>query len=136
MSVRPWQHVLEPLAGYLILAERLTAPDGSRYAEEWNFGPADEDCRSVIDVVAALGREWGQSAHWRLATGPQPGESILLKVDASKARSFLEWHQRLRFEDAAAWTGEWYRAEFGGADPVQLCHEQISRYEAFASAGA
>jgi CDP-glucose 4,6-dehydratase len=131
-AVRPWQHVLEPLSGYLRLAEALCDQDGSRYAEGWNFGPADEDCRPVSDVVAGLARGWGEGASWQLAAGTHPHEATFLKVDASKARAHLNWDRRLRLSEALDWTGDWYRAQAHGADAAALTFEQIARYEALA----
>ena len=128
-AVRPWQHVLEPLSGYLQLAESLAGPDGARFAEGWNFGPADEDCRAVREVVAALADTWGEGAAWRVAAGVHPHEANFLKVDASKARARLGWDRRLRLADALAWTGTWYRGQGEGMDAAELCLEQIARYE-------
>lgn len=131
-AVRPWQHVLEPLSGYLRLAEVLCEQDGARYAEGWNFGPSDEDCRPVSDVVAGLARGWGEGARWQLASGTHPHEATFLKVDASKARAHLGWDRRLRLSEALDWTGTWYRAQARGADAAALTYEQIARYEALA----
>lgn len=135
-AVRPWQHVLEPLLGYLRLAEALCGEDGARYAEGWNFGPADADCQPVSEVVAGLARGWGTGATWRLAGGTHPHEATFLKVDASKARAHLGWDRRLRLAEALDWTGGWYRAQGEGADAAALTLDQIARYEALAGAGA
>ena len=131
-AVRPWQHVLEPLAGYLRLAEALCGEDGACYAEAWNLGPADADCRPVSEVVAGLARGWGEGATWRLSAGTHPHEATFLKVDASKARARLGWDRRLRLAEALDWTGAWYRAQARGADAAALTLEQIARYEALA----
>ncbi|MBN4094681.1 CDP-glucose 4,6-dehydratase [Methylobacterium sp. OT2] len=135
-AVRPWQHVLEPLSGYLRLAETLCSEDGARYAEGWNFGPADADCWPVSEVVAALARGWGEGANWRLASGRHPHEATFLKVDASKARAYLGWEPRLRLSEALDWTGAWHRAKAQGADAATLTLEQIARYEALTKAGS
>ena len=132
-AIRPWQHVLEPLSGYLALAEALCGPDGARYAEGWNLGPADEDCRPVSEVVAGLARGWGKGATWRLSEGTHPHEATFLKVDASKARARLGWDRRLRLAEALDWTGAWYRAQGEGADARALTLDQIARYEALAA---
>ncbi|MCJ2073105.1 CDP-glucose 4,6-dehydratase [Methylobacterium sp. J-030] len=134
-AVRPWQHVLEPLSGYLRLAEALCGEAGSRYAEGWNFGPADADCWPVSEVVAGLAGGWGEGATWQLAGGTHPHEATFLKVDASKARAHLGWDRRLRLAEALDWTGAWYRAQAKGADAATLTLEQIARYEALAQGG-
>lgn len=131
-SVRPWQHVLEPLSGYLCLAERLCAPDGMAFADGWNFGPADEDCQPVSYIVDRLAAAWGGAA-WHLSTGDHPHEATFLKVDSSKSRALLGWDRRLRLDDALAWTGEWYRAQRDGADAAQITTDQIKRFESLAA---
>lgn len=133
-AVRPWQHVLEPLSGYLRLAEVLAGPDGPAACEAWNFGPADEDCRPVAEVVTALARSWGPDALWR---SPEMAsalhEATFLKVDASKARARLGWDRRLRLGQALDWTGTWYRAQAAGTKAETLCLEQITSFEALGS---
>ena len=129
-AIRPWQHVLEPLSGYLRLAEALAGPGGDAAAEGWNFGPADEDCRPVSFIVDRLARSWGEAATWHLSTGTHPHEAHFLKVDASKARARLGWAPRLRLPDALDWTAAWYRDAAAGRDAAALTREQIARYEA------
>jgi CDP-glucose 4,6-dehydratase len=125
---RPWQHVLEPLSGYLTLAERLaTDPDDA--GEAWNFGPAVEDARPVAWVVERLAELWGEGARWERDTAAHPHEAGLLQVDASKARARLGWAPRLRLDEALAWTVEWYRGFEGGADASGLTLEQIDRFQ-------
>lgn len=133
-STRPWQHVLEPLHGYLRLAEALCGETGARFAEGWNFGPEDGDCKPVSYIVERLVTRWGDGAAWHLASAPQPHEAHLLKVDASKARAHLGWAPLLRLDEALDWTVEWYRAAAAGADMAALCREQIGRFEALESA--
>ena len=116
-AIRPWQHVLEPLAGYLTLAERLCGSDGAAFAEAWNFGPADEDCRAVSYVIDQVAKAWGGDARWHLSDKQQPHEATFLKVDASKARARLGWDRRLQLGDALSWTAEWYREQGKGASP-------------------
>ncbi|MCW5744738.1 MAG: CDP-glucose 4,6-dehydratase [Alphaproteobacteria bacterium] len=128
-AVRPWQYVLEPLCGYIRLAEQLASSDGAAYAEGWNFGPADEDCRAVAYIVARLAAGWGGDATWTASPGPHPHEASFLKVDASKARARLGWERRLRLDDTLDWTMAWYRARLDGRDATRLCLEQIERYE-------
>jgi CDP-glucose 4,6-dehydratase len=130
-ATRPWQHVLEPLAGYLMLAERLvTGGPGGDFAEAWNFGPAEADAIPVGELVAVLARLWGEGAGWRLDDRPKPHEAHFLKVDASKARARLGWRPRLGIAEALDWTVDWYRREARGEAARDLCLEQIERYEA------
>ena len=128
-AVRPWQHVLEPLAGYLTLAERLHGDDGAAFTEAWNFGPTDEDCRSVSHVIDQVTTYWGGDARWHRSETPQPHEANFLKVDSSKARARLGWDRRLRLADALAWTTDWYRAQGRGASARDLTLAQIETYE-------
>jgi CDP-glucose 4,6-dehydratase len=125
-SVRPWQHVLEPLSGYLSLAERLLgAPD--QYSGAWNLGQSAADLWSVESVVDRLTRLWGDSAGWFLGSGAQPREAARLQVDSSKAIAGLDWAPRLSVDDALTWSVEWYR-ECGAGDPVDLTRRQIERF--------
>ena len=134
-AIRPWQHVLEPLAGYLRLAECLAGDDGNAFAEGWNLGPADEDCRPVADLVERLARGWGDGAGWHLSQRTHPHEATYLKVDASKARARLGWDRRLTLDTALDWTATWYRAAASGADPRALAAAEIARYEALGQPG-
>lgn len=129
-ATRPWQHVLEPLSGYLRLAECLCGEAGARYAEAWNFGPADEDCRPVAHIVDELAQGWGPEALWHLSEAIHPHEATFLKVDSAKARAHLGWDRRLRLDAALAWTAAWYRAEATGASARDLTLAQIGAYEA------
>jgi len=128
-SVRPWQHVLEPLNGYICLAEGLLSKQGETYAEGWNFGPADEDCKPVSYLVKYMAKAWGESAAWHLAATPQPHEANFLKVDSSKSRARLNWNRRMSLDRALEWTVDWYRRQRSGEKPVRLTIEQIERYE-------
>jgi len=128
-SVRPWQHVLEPLSGYLQLAESLVAQDGDGYAEGWNFGPADEDCRPVSYLVERVTKAWGEGARWHQSEKPQVHEAHFLKVDSSKARARLAWKRRMSLDLALEWTVEWYRQQLAGEKPQLLMLDQIKRYE-------
>ncbi|MFI4981563.1 MAG: CDP-glucose 4,6-dehydratase, partial [Nevskiales bacterium] len=129
-AVRPWQHVLEPLAGYLLLAERLSgSEDGASYANGWNFGPADSDARTVLDIVSTAARHWGEGAAWQIdAEAQQVHEAQTLKLDSSLARQRLGWQSRLNLDQALAWTVEWYQAQLSGQDMLALSTAQIERY--------
>jgi CDP-glucose 4,6-dehydratase len=126
-SVRPWQHVLEPLAGYLLLAERLW--DDPSYADGWNFGPDEGDARPVGEVADALAALWGRGLEWRLDPEPQPTEARYLKLDSSRARLRLGWRPGWGLRDALAGVAEWWRAHAAGADLRSVTLDQIGRYE-------
>jgi CDP-glucose 4,6-dehydratase len=128
-ALRPWQFVLEPLRGYLMLAERLTE-DAHRFASGWNFGPADADAKPVSWIADELVRSWGDGAAWTQDAATHPREAHALKLDASKAKTCLGWHPVLPLKPALQWIVEWYRAFQAGADLQQLTRTQIERYEA------
>jgi CDP-glucose 4,6-dehydratase len=128
-AIRPWQFVLEPLRGYLTLAERLTQ-DAPRFASGWNFGPADSDARPVSWLADQLTRSWRNNASWSLDAGGHPHEARFLKLDTSKARTCLNWQPVLPLEAALDWIVEWYRAFQAGANLRDLTWAQIERYEA------
>jgi CDP-glucose 4,6-dehydratase len=128
-AVRPWQFVLEPLNGYLTLAEHL-AKDAPRFAGGWNFGPLDADARPVSWIADALVQSWGNGASWNRAAGEHPREANFLKLDASLARSQLNWQPRLPLQQALEWIVEWYRGFQAGADLRTLTRTQIDQYEA------
>lgn len=132
-STRPWQHVLEPLSGYLMLAQRLW-DDRARYAEAWNFGPRDDDARTVEDIVALAARKWGDGLKWVAGAGLQPHETRMLKLDCSKAAG-AGWRPLLRVEEAVDWTIEWYRAWRDERDVKALAFEQIERYSRLTAGG-
>lgn len=127
-AVRPWQHVLDMLNGYLILAERLSA-SGAEYGEAWNFGPYDEDVRPVGWMADRLAALWGNGAGWEVDRASQPPEAGLLRLDSAKARARLGWFPRLRLERALEWTAEWYREHGRGADARSVTERQIARFE-------
>lgn len=129
-AIRPWQHVLEPLAGYLLLADRLLAEDGEDFAEAWNFGPPTADARSVSWLVTEMARRFEGLAWWHDDRGDAPHETEVLKLDAVKAASRLGWQPRLSLDTALDWLADWYRAEASGADVAALTWAQITRYEA------
>jgi CDP-glucose 4,6-dehydratase len=128
-SVRPWQHVLDPLEGYLLLARRLHE-DGPRFAGAWNFGPDERDIRSVEELVGKLAAAWGTGAGWEADTGAHPHETALLKLDSSKARSLLGWRPRWDIDAAVGKVVEWSRSYRDGLDLRQICLDQIRAHEA------
>jgi CDP-glucose 4,6-dehydratase len=124
---RPWQHVLEPLAGYLMLTEKLWKGEAQ---EAWNFGPAADDVQPVSFIIDRLfGAEKG-TRRWRLADGHQPHEAGFLSLDASKARAKLGWRPRLPLCEALDWTYNWYTRQARGEDARQLTLNQIALYTA------
>lgn len=126
-ATRPWQHVLEPVSGYLVLAERL-ATVGATFAEAWNFGPADTDAKPVGWIVEKMTERWGDGARWELETAAQPHEANYLKLDCSKARSRLNWEPRWGLDDALQRIIEWHKAHLAGADMREICQRQIADY--------
>jgi CDP-glucose 4,6-dehydratase len=133
-AVRPWQHVLEPLGGYLLLGARLAGvgiDDRAAWCEAWNFGPELEDARSVREVVEALIRCWGSGA-WEDRHDPKAvHEAGLLRLDIEKARTRLGWRPRWHFEETFLRTVEWYRVFHHRAGPealATLCRTQIAEY--------
>lgn len=128
-AIRPWQFVLEPLRGYLMLAERL-AEDAGGFGSGWNFGPVAEDARPVSWIADELSRSWGGLALWRKDGGMHPHEADYLRLDASRARAFLDWRPVLPLSGAIEWIVEWYRAFETEADLRRLTRAQIERYEA------
>lgn len=128
-AVRPWQHVLEPLSGYLLLAEKLFA-HGEQYAEAWNFGPDHADAVSVQVIVERLAEIWGDGAHWVTDGADHPHEAGLLGLNASKAHTRLGWRPRWSVEDALVATVQWQRAYQAGESCRETSLGQIAEYEA------
>lgn len=126
-AIRPWQHVLEPLSGYLLLAERLYM-NGQLDAEGWNFGPRDEDARPVKWIVEHLCQNWGSGATWTLQPGEHPYEANFLKLDISKARQRLQWTPRWSLETALNHITRWHQAWMNGQDMRAVCLNQINQY--------
>ena len=126
-AVRPWQHVLDLLGGYLRLAERL-ACGGSAFAGAWNFGPPPASEVRVADVASALVRLWGSPARWEEDIGSHPHEAAHLALDSTKARSLLGWHPVLDLDKALALTVDWYRDEAGGQAMQGLTVAQIDGF--------
>lgn len=125
-AIRPWQHVLEPLSGYLMLAERLYVV-GQTFAEGWNFGPAEEDAKSVEWIAQEIASLW-EGMRWEKDHASHPHEAHYLKLDCSKARTRLGWVPRLSLADALLWTVLWYKAYDNGLDMRSLSEQQIKQY--------
>jgi CDP-glucose 4,6-dehydratase len=126
-AVRPWQHVLDPLAGYILLAERLWE-GRAEMAAAWNFGPDTSAMRSVGWVVEQVAARWGQRTDWKRDARENPHEASTLLLDSDKARSRLGWLPRLGLTDAIEWTVDWYRACDAGEDPRAITLQQLRRY--------
>lgn len=130
-AVRPWQHVLESLSGYMLLAEQLATP-GNSLAGAWNFGPSDEDARPVSWVLDYL-RHRVAGTSWRDVRGDHPHEAGYLKLDSSKARTQLGWRPRWPLAKALDMTLEWHRAWREGGDMHAVCLSQIGAHRGEAS---
>jgi CDP-glucose 4,6-dehydratase len=126
-AIRPWQHVLEPLSGYLMLAERLFV-DGSNFAEAWNFGPSDEDAHTVEWIVEQLTASV-PGASWQLDTNVQLHEASYLKLDSSKAKRKLGWEARWKLQTALEKTIEWHTGWHNRKNLNDLSLMQISAYQ-------
>jgi CDP-glucose 4,6-dehydratase len=129
-AIRPWQFVLEPLRGYLMLAERLHS-DHERFACAWNFGPEQPDAKPVSWIANELVQLWGEQAEWSQDGEAHPPEAQYLRLDASQTKSALDWHPVISLNVALDWIVEWYRAFQSGGDLRRLTRAQIERYETF-----
>jgi CDP-glucose 4,6-dehydratase len=128
-AVRPWQHVLDCVHAYVVLADALLAGKG---LGEWNFGPGKESFVDVGTVATLVGELWGSDAQWTKAGGEHPHEANLLALDATKAETELGWHNRLGFRDSVAWTVDWARDTASGSSPREVTLEQIGAFESLA----
>jgi CDP-glucose 4,6-dehydratase len=127
LATRPWQHVLEPLSGYLKLAERLFT-DGLDYAEAWNFGPSDDDACTVQWILERL-IEMRKDLKWQQEGIPQAHEAHHLKLDSSKARTLLAWHPRWKVQNALQETLAWHQAWRNGQDMKSFSLAQVANYQ-------
>ena len=131
-SIRPWQHVLEPLSGYLLLAERLCS-EPSRYALGFNFGPDTTQVQPVSWIADQMVKIWGQGARWeKTSTEDSLHEAHYLKLDCSLAQSQLGWVPRMNLEQSLKWVVEWYRNFHQGESALSLTLGQIESYERLA----
>lgn len=127
-AVRPWQDVLNPLSGYIALVEALC--ESNDYAEPWNFGPREEDSRTVRELLDLLAARWGEPLPWELDEEAGPAEARLLRLDSSKAADRLGWEPRWGLDEAAAGIVSFYRALAAGEDVRAVVEEQIAAFEA------
>ncbi|MCI5106444.1 MAG: CDP-glucose 4,6-dehydratase [Pseudomonadales bacterium] len=125
-AIRPWQHVLEPLSGYLLLAQRCC--NDPAIARAWNFGPDEDDARPVRDIADTLASCWGGQASWQ-QTGSNPvKEAHSLRLDSSRARQVLGWQPKTDLQEGLRWTADWYRQYAEGRPAADICREQIRNY--------
>ncbi|MGJ8745216.1 CDP-glucose 4,6-dehydratase [Polaribacter sp.] len=127
LSTRPWQHVLEPLSGYLVLAEKLYI-HGDEFAEGWNFGPKDDGCKPVNWILDKMVSNWGEGASWELDTNSNPHEAGFLKLDCSKAATRLNWQPNWNLEETLELIINWHQKFLKGADVREECIKEINKY--------
>jgi len=128
LAIRPWQHVLEPVSGYLMLAERLYE-QGPPFAEGWNFGPDDAGTRNVQWIADNLVSLWGEGARWELDKGANPHEAMSLRLDCAKAHTQLGWRPAWALETTLEKIVDWYKAFRDGKDMLAVTLAQLAEYE-------
>ena len=128
LSVRPWQHVLEPVSGYLVLAQALFEEQGETLAEGWNFGPRDEDCKSVEWILNKMVNKWGAGASWEKDKNNNPHEAEFLKLDISKAKRHLKWQPKWELEHTLNLIIDWHRSYLNGDRMQDKCLDEIKTY--------
>ncbi|GHT33602.1 CDP-glucose 4,6-dehydratase [Bacteroidia bacterium] len=126
-AIRPWQHVLEPLSGYLLLGAKLFT-EGCSFAEGWNFGPDDSDAKPVEWIIKRICDLWGEEASYQIDTTPQPHEATYLKLDCSKAKACLGWQPRWTIDTTLQSIVEWTKACRSGQNMRSFCEKQIQEY--------
>lgn len=129
LATRPWQHVLEPVSGYLVLCQALWNEPTSA-AQAWNFGPRDEDAKPVQWIVERMCERWGDGAGWTRDESVQPHEANYLKLDISKARTGLGWQPRWSLSEALDRIVAWHRAWLSGVDMHDYCLHELERFAA------
>ena len=127
LSTRPWQHVLEPLSGYLVLAQELFI-NGDEFAEGWNFGPKDEDCKPVSWILDQMVNSWGNGASWNLDKNNNPHEAGFLKLDCSKASNRLKWIPKWNLQLTLKSIVDWHQLYINGGDIKKQCLKEINNY--------
>jgi len=128
-AIRPWQHILDPLNGYLILAEKLWEENDGQFAEGWNFGPEDSDEKSVGWIVEQMVNRWGGGASWTIDSGEHPHEANYLKLNCSKAHNQLNWWPKWPLNTALDKTIDWYIAQRDDDDLQSVTLKQIAAFE-------
>lgn len=127
-AIRPWQHVLEPLTGYLTLCARLCSEEGIRFAEGWNFGPDDKEAKNVEWIIKNMCSLWGENASYEIDPAPQPHEAGYLKLDSSKAANRLSWHPKWSTSETLSAIVDWTKAYQNGENMQPVCFRQIETY--------
>lgn len=127
LSTRPWQHVLEPLSGYLLLAEQLYT-NGKQFAEAWNFGPKEGDVKPVSWILDKMVSNWGNGASWKLDENENPHEAGFLKLDCSKVASKLDWYPKWDLETTLNLITDWHLGWLRGDSTYESCLKEINRY--------
>ena len=125
-SIRPWQHVLDCLNGYLMLADALIQNNA---VGAWNFGPEENKSKTVADVANIAGAVWGAGKSWESDLGIHPHEASMLMLDSKKARSELGWSDKLSFEESVEWTINWYKCVQNGIEPLAEMKKNIDEFE-------
>jgi CDP-glucose 4,6-dehydratase len=128
VATRPWQHVLEPLSGYLVLAQHLYN-EGSEFAEGWNFGPKYEDCQSVGWILDKMVEKWGKGASWELDKNNKHHEAGYLKLDCSKAAMKLNWYPNWNLEYTLDSIVNWHQNWLSGKNIQKHCLQEIAAYQ-------
>ncbi len=127
-AVRPWQHVLNPLSGYLLIAQELMGADPAAAAAGWNFGPSQDDVRPVRWITDRLAARWPESLAWHVDPGPHPHEAQFLSLDSARARERLSWRPRWELEQTIASIVDWHTAHRDGADMRTATLQQIEEF--------
>jgi CDP-glucose 4,6-dehydratase len=128
LAIRPWQHVLEPLSGYLVLGQALY-DCGEKFASGWNFGPNDFDARSVQEVIELFSKWWASGIYWHQDSGSRPHEAKVLNLDCTKAKEVLGWYPRWNLEKALEKTAGWYEAFLSKKEMREYTKQQINSYQ-------
>lgn len=127
-AIRPWQHVLDPLNGYLTLVERMWSSQ-TEYTGAWNFGPSDQDAKPVSWIVEQITTLWGEGTQWKLDTVQHPHEASYLKLDSSKAKNYLGWMPKLNLSETLQWIVDWYKTYMRNEDMRSYTISQIIKFQ-------
>ena len=128
IATRPWQHVLEPLSGYIMLCQKLIEQP-EKFSEGWNFGPDDEGAQPVSILADIMVRCWGNDAQWMVDNNEHPHEARYLKLDCSKAKNLLKWKPIWNLERALDETVKWYKARHENKEMQEFTVNQIELYQ-------